>query len=296
VSQPVRNCAFRGQLVRCAASLVVCCFVVCGSSGGTLAQTGDTCTGVIDISTMTPDMNTVGSIDQVTLKLGTLSIVGGTKLTVASVFFNPDCRNKGCIGDFNRNCNDNSDCVGFGNLCLTFSSPMCVDDGNVMGYQGNISTTCKTCAGGANSGFACEEMADCPGSDCTGSAISWTAQFRCEGGSNAGTTCTKGGGQCMGGGTCNLNKVVFTASPAFIMPAGNSDVCSLSFDIKKLALSGDTTPLVVEHVAGFTGTCDNSAPGAAPNISGSLPISAPPPTPTPECVGVTGVLQELPRK
>jgi hypothetical protein len=275
-----RVTGFRPHKLASVSGILLAVVLVSGSPSS--GQMGDTCTGVIDIGSTQPSFNNLGSIDRITLTFGTISITNGTKLTVDSAFFNLDCRNAGCVGDFNRDCtvaNQAVDCAGFGNLCFVFAAPQCVDDGAVVGFDGNITTTCKTCLAGSRAGFACEVDGDCPTSSCTGTAITFTPSFRCVSGSNPDAVCTDGGGECMGGGTCDLNKVVFTMSPAFILPPGDASTCKLEFDVEKLSsMSNDTTPLTIEQVTGYTGVCDNSAPGAAPNISGALPID---PTPTP---------------
>lgn len=106
----------------------------------TLAQ-GGTCNGFISLqypvfSGPTPAFQRV----RLTLSTGTIS--GGAKLTVTQIAFYFDCRNKGCSGNLFANCNVNGDCPS-GQTCVTLGTT-CIDDGNIVAYAGDLTTTCPT--------------------------------------------------------------------------------------------------------------------------------------------------------
>jgi hypothetical protein len=101
-----------------------------------------------------PTFDNIGSIDRIRLTLGTGSILNGTTLTLNQVFFDLACRHKGCSGNPNQNCTVDADCGG-GDTCVPLLPGSCVQDTNnpgtntVMGFAGNITTTCRT---GGNTG------------------------------------------------------------------------------------------------------------------------------------------------
>lgn len=108
------------------------------------AQAGgaNTCNGFVEISYPTvQEFNTIGSIDRARITLSTGTIQNGTTLTVTQVFFGLDCKNKVCLNNTSQACNVNADC-GVGNTCASLL-PTCIDDGEVAGYVGNITTDCE---------------------------------------------------------------------------------------------------------------------------------------------------------
>ena len=112
---------------------------------------GKTCNGVTLISYQSvPVFDNKGSIDRVRITLGTGQIQNGNTLTLNQVFFDLACRHKGCGGDQTRNCTSNADCASVGGTCQTLLPGTCVPDtttpgtNTVVGYVGNITTTCQT--------------------------------------------------------------------------------------------------------------------------------------------------------
>lgn len=213
------------------------------------ANAQSTCNGVTQVGYVNvPSVDTQGSVDRVAIQIGALSIQGGTKMTLSKIFFDLACRHKGCSGNVNHNCTANSDCTGFGGTCLTLLSGTCAPDGttpgveSVVGYVGNISTTCTT-------------------GPPSNAAVTFTA--------------TNTGGMP---GNPSPSEVVFTSSAAMNIPANTSNFCSVEFDIQKLtSQSFDDTPLTIEQRAGFTDAqCDNGL-GAQGINTGSVDFN---PTPT----------------
>ncbi|MFN8625412.1 MAG: hypothetical protein U0587_05450 [Candidatus Binatia bacterium] len=85
------------------------------------------------------------------------------------------------------------------------------------------------------------------------------------------------------GGT-SPNEVVFSLSPALVIPAGSTNFCHVQFQIRKETGSNpDVTPYVVEERAGFPSgqaNCDNGL--SALNIgTSSLSVATPTATPSP---------------
>lgn len=124
--------------------------VIAGISGalvlmlaGTSATYGQaaTCNGFISLEyPFAPDLDP--GQQRVRLRLTTGSIATGTKLTVNEIAFWFDCRNKGCSGNSLANCNTNADCPGV-QTCVTFGTT-CIDDGNIITYADDLTTTCAT--------------------------------------------------------------------------------------------------------------------------------------------------------
>src|SRR6185295_911472 len=84
------------------------------------ATLANTCNGNSELSYPTaPNFNSVGDNVHVKLTLGAGGIDGGTSLSVSRVRFNLDCNNS--------------------NLGIN-----CPDDGPVVSYQGNLSSTCAS--------------------------------------------------------------------------------------------------------------------------------------------------------
>jgi len=209
--------------------------------GSVAAQ--NTCNGTLSIEyavVQTP--NVVGSVDTVRLILGAGSIVGGTALNVSQIYFDLDCKNRVCSTNLNQGCSVSSECPG-GGTCDNIL-PVCIDDGAVAGYAGNITTTCAGVTWSANS---------------AGGAIP--------------------------------NKVIFTATPAVSIPAGESSFCTLEFDFVKLAsTSNDSTPMTIEQVTGFqVAMCDNSL-SATGATSGGVTITVPQPDTVPAPTASLSVL------
>ena len=100
--------------------LLVLAAVSASSAVAAIAPLANTCNGRSELSYPTaPNFAGVGDVVRVTLTLGAGSIQGGTTLTISGVRFNLDCNNS--------------------NLGLN-----CPDDGPVVSYQGNLSTTCAS--------------------------------------------------------------------------------------------------------------------------------------------------------
>jgi len=110
--------ALRG--VGAAFVLLVLVAVPLSSAFAAIAPLANTCNGVSELGYPTaPNFAAVGDTVRVTLTLGAGSIQGGNTLTISGVRFNLDCNNS--------------------NLGLN-----CPDDGPVISYQGNLSSTCAT--------------------------------------------------------------------------------------------------------------------------------------------------------
>src|SRR4030095_3822773 len=84
------------------------------------APEANTCNGNSELSCPpAPNFASVGDTIRVVLSLGAGGIDGGTTLSISRVRFNLDCNNS--------------------NLGIN-----CADDGGVISYQGNLSTTCPS--------------------------------------------------------------------------------------------------------------------------------------------------------
>src|SRR5262245_64825069 len=85
------------------------------------AWANDTCNGFINFDYVgAPPVTPIGEVTRVRATLGTGSIQGGTKLTINSMQFNLDCN---------------------ANFPLT---PPCTNEGAIVQFEGNITTTCPT--------------------------------------------------------------------------------------------------------------------------------------------------------
>lgn len=95
---------------------------------------------------------------------------------------------------------------------------------------------------------------------------------------NLTTTCASAVATAHPVGT-NPNQVVFSFTPPLVIPANTPSLCNIEFDVQKTALqSWDTTPLIIEELAGFMlSNCDNNLV-AGNTVTGSIPINV---TPTP---------------
>lgn len=113
------------------------------------ASAQDTCNGLLAIEYVTVQSpNTAGSIDRVKLSIGAGSIGGGNMLAISRLAYGLDCKSRVCSNASTTACADNGDCPG--GVCLSIL-PTCIDDGSVVGYVGNITTTCPGVSWSANS-------------------------------------------------------------------------------------------------------------------------------------------------
>ena len=56
-----------------------------------------------------------------------------------------------------------------------------------------------------------------------------------------------------------LNEVVFSATPAIVIPAGSGSFCQLEFDITVAGASNDATPGTVEETTGFNASASDGS-------------------------------------
>jgi hypothetical protein len=106
------------------------------------AQGGNTCNGFVGIAyPFVEEFNTIGSVDRASISLSTGTIQNGTIITVEKLFFGLDCKERVCLNNTSQACSVNADC-GAGNTCASLL-PACIDDGDVAGYVGNITTDCE---------------------------------------------------------------------------------------------------------------------------------------------------------
>ncbi|HVN87757.1 MAG TPA: hypothetical protein VMW17_23210 [Candidatus Binatia bacterium] len=197
---------------------------------------GNSCNPALDFSySSVSSPNVLNSIDRIRLTVGAGTVSGGSGiLTLSQVFFDLDCTK------------------------ASISASNCVDDGAVVGYVGNISTSCTS----------------------NSNPVTITTNVAGSDPHNPGATAP--------------NEVVFTFSPAIDIPSATPSYCWFEFDVQMRAQqSNDTTPLIVEQRAGVaSASCDNLALFSALSATGSLDLDQPPP----QCRGVTCVVRKRPKR
>lgn len=214
-----------------------------------LAQGANTCNAFIAIDypiVQTP--NTLGSEDQVEVSLSTGTINNGSQITITSFSFGLDCRDKGCSGDPTIACETGANECGFPVTACPGGQGVCSDFGTTCIDDGNVVDF------RGDLGI----LSNCQNPDTT--PISWAAMPDPN----------------------DANKVIFTATPALILPPLNAG-CVVTFWIEKAALqSNDNTPCRIEQVASYMNAQCNNGLASSNAQTGSITIDATPtPTSTP---------------